>query len=144
MARESQGGWHDSRSSELPVTSRSGNVAWVRAAASAIQAAFWQPRHVGLLRLGAVPYTEHMSSSENNVNYDSTPVAETAIDGTEYRIDAGKQGTAICVSTRAAGSWDWSFLCEARWDGSELRSKSLERSIRSELSRALSSATQDL
>lgn len=84
-----------------------------------------------------------MSSSEG-VNYDSSPVAETAIEGTEYRIDAGKQGTAICVSTRPAGSWDWSFLCEARWDGSELRSKELDRAVRTQLSRALTSAMQDL
>jgi hypothetical protein len=83
-------------------------------------------------------------SSDDGVNYDSSPVAETAIDGTEYRIDAGKQGTAICVSTRSAGSWDWEFLCEARWDGSELRAKVLERGIRTQLSRALSSAMQDL
>lgn len=83
-------------------------------------------------------------SSPEGVNYDSSPVAETAIDGTEYRIDAGKQGTAICVSTRPAGSWDWSFLCEARWDGSELRTKELERAIRTQLSRALTSAMQDL
>jgi hypothetical protein len=86
-----------------------------------------------------------MSSSEGvGVNYDGSPVAETAIDGTEYRIDTGKQGTSICVSTRPAGSWDWSFLCEARWDGSELRSKVLERAIRTQLSRALSSAMQDV
>lgn len=84
-----------------------------------------------------------MSSQSDGVNYDSTPVAETAIDGTEYRIDAGKAGTAICVSTRQAGSWDWSFLCEARWDGSELRTKVLERSVRTHLSRALTSAVQD-
>lgn len=83
-----------------------------------------------------------MSSTEE-VNYESAPVAETAIDGVEYRIDAGKAGTAICVSTRSAGSWDWSFLCEARWDGSELRSKQLERHVRSQLSRALTSALQD-
>ena len=83
-------------------------------------------------------------SSDGSVNYDESPVAETAIEGTEYRIDAGKQGTAICVSTRAAGSWDWSFLCEARWDGSELRAKTLERSIRTQLSGALKSAMQDL
>ncbi len=84
-----------------------------------------------------------MSSESESVNYDSPAVAETAIDGTEYRIDAGKAGTAICVSTRQAGSWDWSFLCEARWDGSELRTKALERGIRTQLSRALSSAAQD-
>jgi hypothetical protein len=85
-----------------------------------------------------------MSSSEGTVNYDESPVAETALDGTEYRVDTGKQGTAICVSTRTAGTWDWSFLCEARWDGSELRAKSLERSIRTHLSGALKSAMQDL
>lgn len=85
-----------------------------------------------------------MSSNDDaGVNYDSKPVAEAAIDGTEYRIDAGKQGTSICVSTRAEGSWDWSFVCEARWDGTELRSKVLERGIRVQLSRALSSAMQD-
>jgi hypothetical protein len=84
-----------------------------------------------------------MSSESDSVNYESTPVAETAIDGTEYRIDAGKQGTSICVSTRLAGSWDWAFLCEARWDGSELRSKVLERGLRTQLSRALTSAMQD-
>jgi hypothetical protein len=84
-----------------------------------------------------------MTSDTESVNYDSPPVAETAIDDTEYRIDAGKAGTAICVSTRSAGSWDWTFLCEARWDGSELRSKQLERAVRTQLSRALSSATQD-
>ena len=84
-----------------------------------------------------------MSSNDSGVNYDSSPVAETVIEGTEYRVDAGKQGTAICVSTRRAGTWDWSFLCEARWDGSELRAKVLERGVRTELARALSGAVQD-
>ena len=84
-----------------------------------------------------------MTSHNGGVNYESSPVAETAIGETEYRIDAGKAGTAICVSTRPAGTWDWSFVCEARWDGSELRAKVLERNIRIELSRAISGATQD-
>lgn len=84
-----------------------------------------------------------MSSNDSGVNYDSSPVAETVIEGTEYRVDAGKQGTAICVSTRRAGTWDWSFLCEARWDGSELRAKVLERGVRTELARALTGAVQD-
>jgi hypothetical protein len=83
------------------------------------------------------------STESGAVNYESSPVAEVAIEGTEYRIDAGKQGTSICVSHRPAGSWDWSFLCEARWDGSELRTKSLERSMRTALSQALSSALQE-
>ena len=84
-----------------------------------------------------------MSSETGGVNYESTPVAETAIGETDYRIDAGKAGTAICVSTRPTGTWDWSFLCEARWDGTELRAKVLERSVRTQLSRAISSAMQD-
>ncbi len=84
-----------------------------------------------------------MSSSEQGVNYDSVPVAETAIDDTEYRVDAGKAGTAICVSSRRVGSWDWAFVCEARWDGSELRAKQLDRHVRTQLSRALTSALQD-
>lgn len=84
-----------------------------------------------------------MSSTNSGVNYESGPVAETVIEGTEYRIDAGKQGTALCVSTRPAGTWDWSFLCEARWDGSELRAKVLERGVRTELSRALTGAIQE-
>jgi len=84
-----------------------------------------------------------MSSSSGGVNYESNPVAETAIGETEYRIDSGKEGTAICVSTRPAGTWDWSFVCEARWDGSELRTKALERSVRTQLSSAISGATQD-
>ncbi len=83
------------------------------------------------------------SSEDGAVNYESSPVAEVAIEGIEYRIDAGKQGTSICVSHRPAGSWDWSFLCEARWDGSELRTKSLERSMRTALSHALTSALQE-
>jgi hypothetical protein len=83
-------------------------------------------------------------NSEASVNYDSTPVAELSLEGTEYRLDAGKQGTAISVSTRPAGTWDWSFVAEARWDGSELRTKLLERPIRTELSKALSSAMNDI
>ena len=84
-----------------------------------------------------------MSSTNGGVNYESNPVAEAAIGEIEYRIDAGKEGTAICVSTRPAGTWDWSFMCEARWDGSELRTKALERSVRIELSKAVSNAMQD-
>jgi len=82
-----------------------------------------------------------ISSSE--VNYESSPVAELAVDGTDYRLDAGKQGTAICVSTRQVGTWDWSFLCEARWDGSELRAKVLERGLRGQLSKALSAVMNE-
>lgn len=85
-----------------------------------------------------------MTSPSPTVNYDSAPVAETEIDGKAYRVDTGKQGSALCVSTRDPSAWDWEFVCEARWDGSELRSKSLEREVRMQLSRAIASAVQDV
>jgi hypothetical protein len=85
-------------------------------------------------------YAERMISN-NQVNYDSGPVAELTVEGMDYRLDSGKQGTAICVSMRTTGTWDWSFVCEARWDGSELRTKALERSLRNELSQALGALT---
>ncbi len=81
-----------------------------------------------------------MLSSPEEVNYESPAVAEMALDGTDYRLDSGKQGTAICVSTRPSGTWDWSFVCEARWDGSELRTKALERRLRGQLTTVLAAA----
>jgi hypothetical protein len=84
------------------------------------------------------------SSPATTVNYDSGPVLELAIADVDYRVDAGKHGTALCISTRASGTWDWSFLGEARWDGSELRMRSLDRDIRIELSRALVQALESL
>jgi hypothetical protein len=68
---------------------------------------------------------------------------EVEIGDTEYRVDAGKQGTALCISTRAAGSWDWSFGGEARWDIRTLRSKAFARSVLEPLSAALAAALAD-
>jgi hypothetical protein len=78
------------------------------------------------------------------VNYESVALVEMAIEGTEYRLDAGKQGTALCVSTRPEGSHDWEFLSEARWDGRDLRTRSLDRSIAQQLSHALAQAIEQL
>jgi hypothetical protein len=77
------------------------------------------------------------------VNYEEPAVAEVVIGELEYRIDAGKQGTALCVSTRVPGAWDWSYLDEVRFDGTDVRSKKLERSVREELTRALRAAIAD-
>ena len=85
-----------------------------------------------------------MSSIENTVNYDSGALVELEIEGTDYRVDAGKHGTAVCVSTRASGTWDWSFLGEARWDGRDLRMRALERAQLVQISRALSQALEAL
>jgi hypothetical protein len=77
------------------------------------------------------------------VNYESPPLVELEIGDTEYRVDAGKQGTALCISTRKAGSWDWSFGGEARWDIRSLRSKAFERAVLEPLSAALAAALSD-
>jgi len=77
------------------------------------------------------------------VNYESPPLVELEIGDTEYRVDGGKQGTALCISTRKAGSWDWSFGGEARWDIRSLRSKSFERAVLEPLSAALATALAD-
>jgi len=69
------------------------------------------------------------SDAPGAINYDDAPLVEAEIDGVEYRIDAGKQGTALCISSRTFGSWDWSSGGEARWDGSMLRSKAFERGV---------------
>jgi hypothetical protein len=83
-------------------------------------------------------------SSDSEVNYDSAPVAEAELDGIDYRIDTGRQGTALCISSRASGTWDWTFESEARWDGSALRSKVIERPVLVKLSEALRAAMVDI
>jgi hypothetical protein len=82
--------------------------------------------------------------SDGGVNYESTPLVELEVDGTQYRIDAGKQGTALCISTRGAGTWAWRFGGEARWDGSTMRSKAFERRILVSLSTALGAALENV
>ncbi len=83
-------------------------------------------------------YTVRMSSeSVANVNFDSEPVVQLEWNGFDYRLDSGKEGTALGISHRESGSWDWQFLGEAKWDRTQIRCKSLHRSILDELSRAL-------
>ncbi len=83
------------------------------------------------------------SVEESAVNYDSDPVLETEIDGVDYRLDAGKAGTALCISTREPGTWDWSFVGEAKWDSYTLRCKELHRLICEGLGRQLREAMAD-
>jgi len=83
------------------------------------------------------------SSTAQDVNYESAPLVEVEIDGTDYRLDAGKQGTALCISTRPTGSWDWSFGGEARWDVGSLRCKAFERRTLDQLSRAFKAALEN-
>ncbi|HYQ00047.1 MAG TPA: hypothetical protein VER96_15330 [Polyangiaceae bacterium] len=83
------------------------------------------------------------SSPADAINYESTPLVEVEIEGTDYRLDAGKQGTALCISTRISGSWDWSFGGEARWDVGSLRCKAFERRTLDQLSRAFKVALEN-
>jgi len=76
----------------------------------------------------------------SSINYDGEALLEISINGIDYRIDPGKQGTALSISTRETGTWDWSFGAEARWDGSMLRAKPVERSVLEQLSKAFARA----
>jgi hypothetical protein len=78
------------------------------------------------------------------VNYEGASLVEVTVGEAEYRVDAGKQGTAFSISSRPTGTWDWTFGGEARWDGSELRSRAYERRVLTELSSALASALADI
>jgi hypothetical protein len=83
------------------------------------------------------------SSPEAPVNYDSPPLVEVEIEGVDYRLDSGKQGTALCISTRPSGTWDWAFGGEARWDG-DLRSKAFERRTLGALGKAFKEALANM
>jgi hypothetical protein len=76
------------------------------------------------------------------VNYDEGALVELEIEGTEYRVDSGKQGTALCVSSRNAGTWSWELVGEARWDGRALRIQCIERRVVERLSQELAQAIQ--
>lgn len=71
---------------------------------------------------------------ESPVNYDEPGLFEAEIEEILYRFDAGKQGTALCLSRREPGSWRWAYLGELRWDGRDLRSRALERKLLQQLS----------
>lgn len=79
-------------------------------------------------------------AGESPVNYEEAAVLELEIDGTDYRLDVGRAGTALCISTRPSGSWSWNFRGEARWQNGVLRCKSFDRDVLSQLSAALAEA----
>jgi hypothetical protein len=83
---------------------------------------------------------ERVEAEDSPVNFDEPAVAELEIDGTDYRLDSGRAGTALCISTRASGTWDWSFRGEARWQSNVLRCKAFDREVLNQLSKALAEA----
>jgi len=77
---------------------------------------------------------------ESPVNYEEAALLEIEIEGTDYRLDIGRAGTALCISTRPSGSWSWGFRGEARWQNGVLRCKAFDRTVLSQLSTALAEA----
>lgn len=80
------------------------------------------------------------AAGDSPVNYEEAALVELEIEGTQYRIDAGRAGTALCISTRPAGSWSWMFRGEARWQANVLRAKAFDRPVLAQLSKALAEA----
>jgi hypothetical protein len=76
-------------------------------------------------------------AADGTVNFDEAALLELELDGTDYRLDSGRAGTALCISTRPSGTWNWTFRGEARWQANVLRCKVFDRSVLSQLARAL-------
>lgn len=79
---------------------------------------------------------------ESSINYDDEGLLELALDEMQYRFDAGKQGTALCLSVRETGTYRWSAVGELKWDGRDLRSKAVDRKLLTRLSLALREFSQ--
>ena len=82
-------------------------------------------------------------AGDSPVNYEEAALLEIEIDGTDYRLDVGRAGTALCISTRPNGSWSWVFRGEARWQSNVLRCKAFDRNVLTKLARALAEAAAD-
>jgi len=76
-------------------------------------------------------------AADGAVNFDEAALIELELDGTDYRLDSGRAGTALCISTRPSGTWSWAFRGEARWQNNVLRCKAFDRSVLQRLSQAL-------
>lgn len=92
----------------------------------------------------AVGDRDEPEAGEAPVNYEEAALLEVEIESTDYRLDVGRAGTALCISTRPSGSWAWVFRGEARWQNGVLRCKAFDRGVLSQLSRALAEAADNL
>ncbi|HKO93700.1 MAG TPA: hypothetical protein VJU61_21250 [Polyangiaceae bacterium] len=81
--------------------------------------------------------------ADGAVNYDEAALVELELDGIDYRLDSGRAGTALCISTRPTGTWGWSFRGEARWQSNVLRCKAFDRDVLTALSKALVEVAAD-
>jgi hypothetical protein len=75
--------------------------------------------------------------SDGPVNFEEPALLELELDGTDYRLDSGRAGTALCISTRPSGTWGWTFRGEARWQSNVLRCKAFDRAVLGQLGKAL-------
>ncbi len=80
--------------------------------------------------------------SADQVNYEEAPIVTLDVDGIEYRIDTG-HGSAVAISQRQRGTWDWTPVTEGRWDGSRLHAKCLDHQVNMALAEALSAAMRE-
>lgn len=91
-----------------------------------------------------VPKPQRAASTDvPTMSYDEPGLVELTLGDTEYRIDSGKQGMAMAISTRPADSWDWEYLCEGKWDGRAITAKPLDFPTRKALSEALRASLDD-
>jgi hypothetical protein len=86
---------------------------------------------------GSTGAAEGPGAAEGVVNFDEAALIELELDGTDYRLDSGRAGTALCISTRPSGTWSWAFRGEARWQNNVLRCKAFDRGVLLRLSQAL-------
>jgi hypothetical protein len=77
--------------------------------------------------------------SVDEVSYEEAPIVTLAVEGIEYRIDTGL-GSAVAISQRQQGTWQWAPLTQGRWDGRRLRAKCLDQHVSLALAEALGAA----
>jgi hypothetical protein len=85
---------------------------------------------------------ESTSLLAESVNYEEAPLAMLEVDGVEYRVDTG-HGSAVAVSCREPGTWDWSLVTEGRWDGYRLNAKSLKHTVLEALADVMGNAMRE-
>ena len=84
-----------------------------------------------------------VSTEVPTMSYDEPGLLEHDVGDTSYRLDSGKQGTALALSTRPVGSWDWSYETEMKWDGKSLKCRAYDYTLLKELSFAFRQALED-
>jgi hypothetical protein len=85
-----------------------------------------------------------VSDEVPTMSYEEAGILEYDIGDTCYRIDSGRQGTALALSSKPVGTWDWAFVAEMKWDGSDLKCRALDFETRRELAIAFKQAIEDL